>query len=145
VGPKDVKRCEKIAELLVEGKKGEELDAAIQEFDRTHVPEVVTRFEAPLTARMYRRSSSEPAPDTEEAKPFLQSSIPSAHSQRIRAASTQPSRNATPSLSPTALSTPVELVPECFYDASVASGYTQPMEYSFAQKAEPSFVSASFY
>ena len=33
---KDVKRGEKIAELLVEGKKGEELDAAIQEFDRTH-------------------------------------------------------------------------------------------------------------
>ena len=37
---KDVKRCEKIAEFLVEGKKGEELDAAIQKFDRTHVPVV---------------------------------------------------------------------------------------------------------
>jgi hypothetical protein len=141
VGPKDVKRCEKIAELLVEGKKGEELDAAIQEFDRTHVPEVVTRFEAPLTARMYRRSSSEPAPDTEEPKPFLQSSAPSPRSQRIRAASTQPTRNPTPSLSPAALSTPLELVPEHFYDGSLTSGYTQPTEYSFAQKAEPSFVS----
>ncbi|KAG6872342.1 hypothetical protein C0995_010560 [Termitomyces sp. Mi166 len=62
VEPKDHKRCAKIAELLVEGKKGQELDAAIQEFDKHHIPEVVTRFEAPLTARMYRRSSSAPAP-----------------------------------------------------------------------------------
>ncbi|KAG6900097.1 hypothetical protein C0993_002946 [Termitomyces sp. T159_Od127] len=62
VEPKDHTRCAKIAELLVEGKKGQELDAAIQEFDKHHVPEVVTRFEAPLTARMYRRSSSVPAP-----------------------------------------------------------------------------------
>ena len=144
MGPKDVKRCEKIAELLVEGKKGEELDAAIQEFDRTHVPEVVTRFEAPLTARMYRRSSSEPAPDTEEAKPFLQSA-PSPRSQRIRAASTQPTRNPTPVPSPAALSAPVELVPEHFYDASLTSGYTQATEYSFVQKAEPSFVSGFIY
>lgn len=61
VEPKDHTRCAKIAELLVEGKKGQELDAAIQEFDKHHVPEVVTRFEAPLTARMYCRSSSLPA------------------------------------------------------------------------------------
>lgn len=64
VGPKDHKRCAKIAELLVEGKKGQELDEAIQEFDKHHVPEVVTRFEAPLTARMYRRSSSAPIPES---------------------------------------------------------------------------------
>ncbi|KAF9066012.1 hypothetical protein BDP27DRAFT_1424284 [Rhodocollybia butyracea] len=57
VGPKDMKRCAKIAELLVEGKKGQELDAAIQEFDKHHIPEVVTRFEAPITERTFRRSS----------------------------------------------------------------------------------------
>ncbi|KAJ3913450.1 hypothetical protein F5877DRAFT_71563 [Lentinula edodes] len=57
VGPKDMKRCAKIAELLVEGKKGHELDAAIQEFDKYHVPEMVTRFEAPITERTFQCSS----------------------------------------------------------------------------------------
>jgi len=144
VGPKDVKRCEKIAELLVEGKKGEELDAAIQEFDRTHVPEVVTRFEAPLTARMYRRSSSAPVPDAEEKKAFLQPSS-SPRSQRIRAASTQPTRNTTPSPPSPELSVPVELCPENFYEASLTSGFTQPTEYSFTQKPEHSFNLNSFF
>ncbi|KAF5376432.1 hypothetical protein D9615_008651 [Tricholomella constricta] len=80
VGPKDHKRCAKIAELLVEGKKGQELDEAIQEFDKHHVPEVVTRFEAPLTARMYRRSSSAPIPDSGEIL----------KRKKSRSASTQP-------------------------------------------------------
>ena len=68
VEPKDLKRCAKIAELLVEGKKGAELDAAIQEFDKHHVPEIITRFEAPITARAFRRSSSAPIPETENSK-----------------------------------------------------------------------------
>ncbi|KAI9062083.1 hypothetical protein FKP32DRAFT_1612755 [Trametes sanguinea] len=68
VEPKDHKRCAKIAQLLVEGKKGRELDQAIQEFDRNHVPVIVTRFEEPITARHYRRSSSAPAPDTEHTE-----------------------------------------------------------------------------
>lgn len=68
VEPKDIKRCEKIAQLLVEGKKGQDLENAIQEFDKYHVPEVVTRFEAPITARSYRRSSSAPIPDTENTR-----------------------------------------------------------------------------
>ncbi|KAK1234493.1 hypothetical protein PQX77_002294 [Marasmius sp. AFHP31] len=42
VGPKDLKRCAKIAELLVEGKKGQELDAAIREFDENYAPETPT-------------------------------------------------------------------------------------------------------
>ncbi|KAJ3740377.1 hypothetical protein DFH05DRAFT_399797 [Lentinula detonsa] len=58
VGQKDMKRCAKIAELLVEGKKGQELDAAIQEFDKYHVPEMVTRFEAPITERTFQRSTT---------------------------------------------------------------------------------------
>ncbi|KAG6852514.1 hypothetical protein C0991_011281 [Blastosporella zonata] len=80
VGPKDHKRCAKIAELLVNGKKGQELDEAVQEFDKHHVPEVVTRFEAPLTARMYRRSSSVPAP----------SGAGNPKRRKSRSASTQP-------------------------------------------------------
>lgn len=138
VGPKDVKRCEKIAELLVEGKKGEELNAAIQEFDRTHAPQVVTRFEAPLTALCISQSSSAPVPDAEDKKAFLQSSSSSSpRSQRIRPASTQPTRNATPSPE---LSASVELCTENFYEASLTSGFTQPTEYSFTPKPHHSFV-----
>jgi hypothetical protein len=93
----------------VEGKKGEELDAAIQEFDRTHVPQVVTRFD------MYRPVVI--GPDAEDKKAFLQSSSSSSsspRSQRIRPASTQPTRNATPSPE---LSASVELCTENFYKA----------------------------
>jgi hypothetical protein len=57
VEPKDHTRCAKIAELLVGGKKGLELEVAIQEFDKNHVPEIVTRFEAPITANNYALSS----------------------------------------------------------------------------------------
>lgn len=53
VGPKDQKRCAKIAELLVCGKKGQELEDAIQEFDKHHIPEIVTRFEPPITANTF--------------------------------------------------------------------------------------------
>ena len=58
VGPKDHTRCAKIAELLVRGKTGLELEVAIQEFDKNHVPEIVTRFEAPITANNYALSST---------------------------------------------------------------------------------------
>ncbi|KAF8623292.1 hypothetical protein AX17_007464 [Amanita inopinata Kibby_2008] len=106
VEPKDLKRCAKIAELLVEGKKGQELDMAIQEFDRHHVPEIVTRFEAPITARAFRRSSSAPIPDTENSRKsqtFLPSSPMLAAMDRngkifpmVRAASSRPIRCSTP-------------------------------------------------
>ncbi|KAG1751573.1 uncharacterized protein EDB91DRAFT_1106066 [Suillus paluster] len=92
VEPKDMKRCAKIAELLVEGKKGQELEDAIQEFDRTHVPEVVTRFEAPITARAYRRSSSAPIDYPETKKSFI---LSSPASRRIRATSSHPSLSST--------------------------------------------------
>ncbi|KAF8657842.1 hypothetical protein AX16_002158 [Volvariella volvacea WC 439] len=95
VEPKDLKRCAKIAELLVSGKKGEELNAAIQEFDKHHVPEIVTRFEAPITARQYRRSSSVPIPDSKETgkQRFL---VESEKSKKRRAVSSRPTRCSTP-------------------------------------------------
>ncbi|KAK7436739.1 hypothetical protein VKT23_009834 [Stygiomarasmius scandens] len=73
VGRKDLKRCAKIAELLVEGKKGEELDIAIQEFDKTHVPEVVTRFEAPITERSFRQAD-ETENDSDSEEEFVHAS-----------------------------------------------------------------------
>lgn len=93
VEPKDIKRCAKIAELLVEGKKGNELNAAIQEFDKTHVPEIITRFEAPITARAYRRSSSAPIPDTENSRAsqsFFQQ-LSTFSPKKVRSSSTRPS------------------------------------------------------
>ncbi|PPR01942.1 hypothetical protein CVT24_001300 [Panaeolus cyanescens] len=98
VEPKDIKRCAKIAQLLVEGKKGQALDQAIQEFDKHHVPEIVTRFEAPITARAFRRSSSAPVPDTELGKAehvFLQMPVPSAN-KKPRGSSAKPTRCPTP-------------------------------------------------
>ncbi|KAF5334590.1 hypothetical protein D9758_018429 [Tetrapyrgos nigripes] len=56
LGTKDLKRCAKIAQLLVEGKKGSALDSAIIEFDKTHVPEpVVARWEKPITEWSFRK------------------------------------------------------------------------------------------
>ena len=95
VGPKDVTRCAKIAQLLVEGKKGAELNEAIAEFDRHHVPEIVTRFETPITARSFRRSSSAPAPDTEHAGPSSSLSSNSA-ADKLRSMSSQPEASSTP-------------------------------------------------
>ncbi|KAF9483247.1 hypothetical protein BDN70DRAFT_343044 [Pholiota conissans] len=98
VEPKDIKRCTKIAQLLVEGKKGDELNAAVQEFDKTHVPEIITRFEAPITARAYRRSSSAPVSDSDAARSsgsFLQHVLSSPR-KMTRSASTRPTRCPSP-------------------------------------------------
>lgn len=139
VGLKDVKRCEKIAELLVEGKKGEELDAAIQEFDRTHVPEIVTRFEAPLTVRTYRRSSSAPAAEP-EAKPFLRPSESPRAKRVARSASTQPTRLASPAVD----LPPIALPPSNFFQISMDAGFA-PSDFSFDQKIEPASFVRAFY
>ncbi|KAG2150361.1 hypothetical protein DEU56DRAFT_729083 [Suillus clintonianus] len=135
VEPKDMKRCAKIAELLVEGKKGQELEDAIQEFDRTHVPEVVTRFEAPITARAYRRSSSAPIDNLETNKPFLSSSPAP---RRVRATSSQPS------LSSTWKSQCDDLTPrsdglasDACFDVSASSSFISS-DYSFPAKPQPS-------
>ncbi|KAH9161929.1 hypothetical protein EDB89DRAFT_2028227 [Lactarius sanguifluus] len=90
VGPKDMKRCAKIAQLLVEGKKGADLQAAVEEFDKNHVPVIVTRFDTPITARSFRRSVSEPAPDTDPSVPAFLRPDPMPSSRRLRATSSQP-------------------------------------------------------
>lgn len=127
VGPKDHKRCAKIAELLVEGKKGQDLDMAIQEFDKHHVPEVVTRFEAPITARSFRRSSSAPIPDADESKRHL--------SRQSRSSSTRP-------CSPVSSPAPM---PPTSYPTTVAKqeGYPEAFDmpafdqYSFSSQSAP--------
>ena len=90
VGPKDMKRCAKIAQLLVEGKKGPDLQAAVEEFDKSHIPTVVTRFDTPITARSFRRSLSEPAPDTDPSAPAFLRPDTKPSSRRLRATSSQP-------------------------------------------------------
>ncbi|KAJ7131138.1 hypothetical protein C8R44DRAFT_871671 [Mycena epipterygia] len=82
----DPVRCEKIAELLVEGKHRSALDAAVQEFDRDRVPaNIVARFEPPITATAYHRSSS--APVEPEPPGFLVTT-----SARRRSSSSRPPR-----------------------------------------------------
>lgn len=141
VEPKDMKRCAKIAELLVEGKKGQELEHAIQEFDRTHVPEVVTRFEAPITARAYRRSSSAPIDNPETKKPFLSSSP--APRRVVRSTSSHPSLSSTwksqcDDLPPR----PDGLASEHCLDMSASSSFISS-DYSFPAKPQPSLVSCA--
>ena len=87
--PKDMKRCEKIVELLCNGKKGDDLKHAVKDFDKSHVPEFITRFEAPITERAYRRSSSAPLPDTDYEQ-LKQSFKPSVLPQRKRSSSVEP-------------------------------------------------------
>jgi hypothetical protein len=150
VEPKDMKRCAKIAELLVEGKKGQELEDAIQEFDRTHVPEVITRFEAPMTARAYRRSSSAPIDNLEIKQSFLSSSSSpsplsspslSPASRRVRSTSSQPSLQSTwksQGEDPTLRSD--SLASEDCFDVSSSSSFISS-NYSFPAKPQPSMVS----
>ena len=140
VEPKDMKRCAKIAELLVEGKKGQELEDAIQEFDRTHVPEVITRFEAPITARAYRRSSSAPIDNLETKQPFLSSSLPSpslsSALRRSRSTSSQPSLQSTRKSQADDLTLGFDSLPsESSSSPFISSGY------SFPTKPQPSMVS----
>lgn len=143
VEPKDLKRCAKIAELLVEGMKGAELDAAIQEFDRTHVPEIITRFETPITARSFRRSSSAPVDDD---KPFLAPSSPP--SRRIRSTSSQPSfempdfykeTNSIKLREAHVAPNPLVISHSC-PDLSASPSFDPPSSYSFPCKPQPSYV-----
>ena len=149
VEPKDMKRCEKIAQLLIEGKKGAALDAAIQEFDKHHVPEVVTRFEAPITARHYRRSSSAPVPDTEHA-PFLkqeeQAPSPSTSKPKalkVRSSSSQPdTTRSSPAYECPTPSPPSEADTESDYYSSPSSPFAPTPTYAFPPQ-QPSFVSSA--
>lgn len=138
VGPKDLKRCAKIAELLVEGKKGQELDAAIQEFDKTHIPEIITRFEAPLTANMYRRSSSIPPSDRDDS--FLPET-PCLSRRKPRSSSTRTSRQSTPSPAPSPQVPEDE--PQDFVDVDDCPPLVaNPYDDFYCLKQEPSFVSS---
>lgn len=91
VGPKDTVRCQKIAELLNQGLKGKELEDAVAEFDRNRVPEIVTRFEAPITAGSFRRGSSAPLPEAAAARARAEKA---SGKKKSRAVSSQPERSA---------------------------------------------------
>lgn len=137
----DPVRCEKIAELLVEGKKGAELDRAIQEFDKHHVPEIVTRFEAPITERAYRRSSSVPAPNSDDSRAFLSSSPASVVNSSRRRRSSSVGAETRASQGQAKLqkmrSASIFIDTDC---ASVSDGQLTPLSFdsfSFQSKTEP--------
>lgn len=60
--PDDERRCEEVAALLLEGKKGDELAAAVANLDRlkSQIPDPMS---VPQYAYHHRRSSSVPLPD----------------------------------------------------------------------------------
>ena len=72
--PPDPGRCEEIARMLVEGKKGGELETAVKQLDEkaaalapeTEFPIVQTRFDPPMTERTFRRSLSVPSQAKDE-------------------------------------------------------------------------------
>lgn len=71
----DERRCEEVAQLLLEGKKGDELAAAVRNLDRM-------RSETPASQSMYpvfqhRRSSSVPLPNDFFAHQYSNIAIPS--------------------------------------------------------------------
>ncbi|PPQ74886.1 hypothetical protein CVT26_011447 [Gymnopilus dilepis] len=137
VGPKDEKRCAKIAELLVCGKKGQELEEAIQEFDKHHVPEIITRFEEPITASAF----SDPTMTKADAPPVRRkasadssrrsscrasvSSSPSPLSPRMQVPSHVTETLETPPVTPFENSpyTPTEVTPHFDFDS-----FSFPME-----------------
>ncbi|KAL4072391.1 hypothetical protein V8B97DRAFT_1870461 [Scleroderma yunnanense] len=59
VVPEDDQRCEAVAQLLLEGKKGDELAAAIRKLDQR-----IVSMPAPHLVCPHRRSSSVPLPDS---------------------------------------------------------------------------------
>ncbi|KAJ7166956.1 hypothetical protein C8R46DRAFT_1071785 [Mycena filopes] len=88
----DPERCAKIAALLGEGKQGVALEAAVHAFDSQRVFSVAPRFETPMTATAYRRSSSVPILDPTEpvGARFLWLSTNTDAPQRRRSSSTGP-------------------------------------------------------
>lgn len=79
VEPKDEVRCAQIAALLVRGLKGKDLEMEMAEFDKRHVKEVRTRFEAPITEVAFRKkegSKKEPSAEKKQRALRAQSSAP---------------------------------------------------------------------
>jgi hypothetical protein len=69
--PPDPERCQEIARMLVEGKKGNELADAIKHFDASSSKApgqqvMPTRFDAPMTEKSFRRRSSSVPPSSKD-------------------------------------------------------------------------------
>ncbi|KXN83089.1 Repressor ROX1 [Leucoagaricus sp. SymC.cos] len=72
--PEDERRCEEVAQLLLEGKKGDELAEAVRNLDRLRS---LTPVIQPAPLYTHRRSSSVPLPN-DYYNPYANISIPSA-------------------------------------------------------------------
>ncbi|KAJ3565165.1 hypothetical protein NP233_g7813 [Leucocoprinus birnbaumii] len=72
--PEDERRCEEVAQLLLEGKKGDELAEAVRNLDRIRSQTPVAQ---PAPLYTHRRSSSVPLPH-DYYNPYTNISIPSA-------------------------------------------------------------------
>lgn len=66
--PIDEERIQKITELIAEGLTEDALDKELAAWERARVPQIITRFEPPVTATAFRRSSSAPPEETEHIR-----------------------------------------------------------------------------
>ncbi|KAI4526747.1 hypothetical protein K523DRAFT_230934 [Schizophyllum commune Tattone D] len=68
MAPIDEERIQKITELIAEGLTDDALDKELQAWESSRVKPAVTRFEPPVTASAFRRSSSAPPEETEHIR-----------------------------------------------------------------------------
>lgn len=131
--PLDPGRCEEIARMLVEGKKGNELESAVKQLDSFLAPEaelsiVQTRFDQPMTERTFRRRSLSVPPPTKE-----EDTLPELPSPKVKSRSRRSSRKRSQSTSiiKTELRDEDDHAPTMqeFYLGSVDSGPSTPFRY----------------
>ncbi|KAL1741548.1 hypothetical protein HDZ31DRAFT_45193 [Schizophyllum fasciatum] len=79
MAPIDEERIQKITDLIAEGLTDDALDKELQAWESSRVRPAVMRFEPPVTASAFRRSSSAPPEETEHIRrsnEFLQAPDP---------------------------------------------------------------------
>lgn len=154
--PDDERRCEEVAQLLLEGKKGDELAAAVRSLDRlrTDSPDVGPSYP-------HRRSSSVPLPDHRyngialPALPFLTLSRSGSPSNDVRmmygqrrASSVQPNPSRSWMMPPPSTLTrdesPLPEVDTSLFDPSFLDGASS-FGFNTAPAPEESFVSLDRY
>jgi hypothetical protein len=65
---KDAERCAQVAQAVLEGKSGEELEKIMEEWDRTHSKKTNIRFDPLLTAETFEKQQAEKEKEKQKQK-----------------------------------------------------------------------------
>jgi hypothetical protein len=65
---KDAERCAQVAQAVLEGKSGEELEKIMEEWDRMHAKKTNIRFDALLTAETFEKQQAEKKKEKQKQK-----------------------------------------------------------------------------